>query len=100
MVKDLRSAVLKICNFVGKDLDDQTVDAIVERATFKNMKSDPLANYAHIGQQHRKTQKKSNFLRKGTIGDWKNVMTVAQNEKFDKIFGEKLKDLPIKFIWD
>ncbi|XP_078504649.1 amine sulfotransferase-like [Lissotriton helveticus] len=100
MVKDLRGTVLKICRFVGKDLDDQTVDAIVERATFKNMKNDPLANYENIGPETIKTMKKTNYLRKGTIGDWKNVMTVAQNEKFDKIFQEKMKDVPIKFIWD
>ncbi|KYO18888.1 hypothetical protein Y1Q_0018871 [Alligator mississippiensis] len=69
MIKDLRTAVLKICNFVGKQLSDQ-----------------------EKGQGH--------FLRKGTIGDWKNIMTVAQSERFDKIFQEKMKDLPYKFIWD
>ncbi|XP_078504639.1 amine sulfotransferase-like [Lissotriton helveticus] len=100
MMKDLRGAVLKISSFVGKDLDDQTVDAIVEQATFKNMKNDPLANYEYVGPEATKPPKKINFLRKGTIGDWKNVMTVAQNEKFDKIFQEKMKDVPIKFIWD
>lgn len=98
MVKDLRGAVLKVCSFVGKELDDQTVDAIVDRATFKNMKKDVTANYENLAQNE--TSKRMTFLRKGTIGDWKNVMTVAQNEKFDKIFQEKMKDVPIKFIWD
>ncbi|KAJ1152323.1 hypothetical protein NDU88_005098, partial [Pleurodeles waltl] len=82
MVKDLRGAVLKICSFVGKSMDDQTVDTIVERATFKNMKKDVTANYEKLVQKE--TPKTLTFLRKGTIGDWKNVMTVAQNERFDK----------------
>ncbi|XP_078504656.1 amine sulfotransferase-like isoform X2 [Lissotriton helveticus] len=51
MVKDLRGTVLKICNFVGKSLDDKTVDTIVERATFKTMQTDPLANYEDLGNE-------------------------------------------------
>ncbi|KAM8953008.1 amine sulfotransferase-like [Pelodytes ibericus] len=96
MKKDLRASVLKICNFVEKQLDDEAVDTIVEKATFKNMKHDPLANYTFITHDLL-DQRKGDFIRKGTIGDWKNMMTVAQNEKFNQIYKEKMKDFPIKF---
>lgn len=35
----------------------------------------------------------------GKVGGWKKVFTVAQNEKFDKLFQEKIADLnlDIKF---
>ncbi|XP_069461120.1 amine sulfotransferase-like [Ambystoma mexicanum] len=95
MIKDLRGVIQKICNFLDKQLDDQSMERVVGRAAFRTMKADPLANYQSVGGKELHF-----FMRKGTIGDWKNIMTVAQNERFDRVLQEKLKDLPIKFIWD
>ncbi|XP_070589502.1 amine sulfotransferase-like [Erythrolamprus reginae] len=94
MKKDLRSSVLKICNFLGKKLTEKEVDDVVYKATFDNVKVDSRANYISrdlLG---------GNFLRKGTIGDWKNTMTVAQSERFDHVFKERMEKLPFKFCWD
>ncbi|XP_068087448.1 amine sulfotransferase-like [Hyperolius riggenbachi] len=99
MRKDLKSAVLKICKFVGKILNDQEVETVVERATFKNMEHDPVANYKFLTKNLFNFDR-GNFLRKGTIGDWKNLMTVAQSEQIDEMVKSKLGDLPIKFVWD
>lgn len=99
MKKDLRSAVMKICNFVDMKLDKQAVDIVVEKSSFKNMRHDPLANYEFISNEVLDFTK-GNFFRKGTVGDWKTRMTVAQSKIFDSVYKEKMKDAPIKFLWD
>ncbi|CAM2111852.1 unnamed protein product [Caretta caretta] len=83
----------------GKQLNEKELDTVVENATFDKMKTDPRANYeSMLGNLLERG--KGHFLRKGIVGDWKNKMTVAQSERFDNVFREKMKDLSSTFTWD
>ncbi|KAK9411520.1 Sult3a1: Sulfotransferase, partial [Crotalus adamanteus] len=99
MKKDLRRSVLKICSFLGKKLTAKEVDDVVDKATFDNMKVDSRANYTFMPSDIVDCSK-GDFHRKGTVGDWKSTMTVAQNEKFDRVFKDRIEKLPFKFCWD
>ncbi|XP_044147681.1 amine sulfotransferase-like [Bufo gargarizans] len=99
MIMDLRSVVQQMCIFLGKELDTESMDIVVKRATFNEMKNDPLANNENMPEDFFDL-KNGKFMRKGTVGDWKNAMTVAQSETVDRIFQEKMGDLDLHFTWD
>nr|XP_044613281.1 amine sulfotransferase-like [Equus asinus] len=100
MKKDLRSSVLKISSFLERQLNEEDVEAVMKQATFQNTKFDPQENYEQILKHDLGRTDEGSFLCKGTIGDWKHHLTVEQNERFDRIFQRKMKDFPLKFIWD
>ncbi|XP_043942105.1 sulfotransferase 2B1-like [Protopterus annectens] len=95
--KDLRGSVVKLCNFLGKELDDAAIDSVVENASFKVMKNNNMSNFSQSDQINANI---SPFMRKGVTGDWKNHFTVAQSEHFDAVYQERMKDVKMKFPWD
>ncbi|XP_041649036.1 amine sulfotransferase-like [Cheilinus undulatus] len=99
MIQDLPTVVRRISSFLGKDLTEEQLANVVKHSTFKNMRKIPQASYEQISDDLL-NHSQGRFMRKGTIGDWKNHFTVAQNEKFNEVFQREMKDFPLSFIWD
>ncbi|KAJ8363870.1 hypothetical protein SKAU_G00127010 [Synaphobranchus kaupii] len=98
-ILDLKESVSKIAHFMGKSLSEEVSAKIADHCTFKNMKQNKMSNYSLVPEEIM-DQKKSEFLRKGIIGDWKNFFTDAQTECFDAVYEERMKDVKLTFVWD
>uniref|UniRef100_A0AAY5L2P5 Sulfotransferase n=1 Tax=Esox lucius TaxID=8010 RepID=A0AAY5L2P5_ESOLU len=77
----VRSVVVCLAEFLGKNLSGAATDSIVELVTFNNMEKDDKANYEFLPEDI-------------------NSLTVAQSEHFDRFYQERMKDLPLNFISD
>ncbi|XP_060094431.1 amine sulfotransferase-like [Heteronotia binoei] len=99
MKKDLRRSVLKVCSFLGKNVSEEELQDVVDKATFDKMRMDPRTNYENMPPEILE-KGKGHYLRKGTVGDWKNIMTVAQNERFDNVLKKRMQNLPLRYCWD
>ncbi|XP_071943773.1 sulfotransferase 1B1-like [Antedon mediterranea] len=91
--KDPKIATVKVAEFMGYKLSDDVIDKIVEKSSFKSMKTcshrvHPPPEKLFPIDMH--VYKDTSFFRKGVIDDWKNYFTDAQNEEYDKICKEKL----------
>ncbi|KAG8510949.1 Amine sulfotransferase, partial [Galemys pyrenaicus] len=85
MKKDLRNSVSKICEFLGKELSEEAMEAILRQASFQNMKHNSLANYELVlDKEPHIRRKEGSFLRKGIVGDWKTHLTVEQRYNFER----------------
>ncbi|XP_046564662.1 sulfotransferase 1A1-like [Haliotis rubra] len=84
MKEDAFREMKKMQTFLGTERSDDFLQKVCDRCSFASMKNskEPLSQIMY---------------RKGETGDWKNWFTVAQNEWFDQIYREKMKDCPLEF---
>ncbi|XP_066494736.1 sulfotransferase 2B1-like [Tiliqua scincoides] len=97
--QDLRGSVERICRFLGKELTSQQIDSVVENASFETMKDNKMSNMSSASDEVM-DHSRGKLLRKGKSGAWKSSLTVAQNERFDRVYQEKMRGVTVVFPWD
>ncbi|KAM6449607.1 sulfotransferase 1C2-like [Liasis olivaceus] len=88
--------IQKIAQFLRMELSESVLDQIVQHTTFESMKDNPMANYSTMPSSIM-DQTVSPFMRKGTVGDWKEHFTVAQSQQLDEICAQQLGNSSLKF---
>ncbi|XP_033014611.1 sulfotransferase 2B1-like [Lacerta agilis] len=99
LLQDLQGSVQRICRFLGNELNSQQIESVVENASFQKMKDNKMSNFSLIPESifdHTKAK----FMRKGISEDWKNHLTVAQSEYFDRVYWENMCGVNMTFPWD
>ncbi|XP_070537464.1 sulfotransferase 1C4-like [Ptychodera flava] len=92
--KDPRSSIKKIAEFLNRDLTAKQLDEVVHVTSFEYMKK----NNESIKGRDFILRPKGVWQRKGAVGGWKNLFTVAQNEIFEKNYNERMKRLGIEHM--
>lgn len=96
--KNLPASVVQIAEFLGRKLSEETIEDICNKSSFNSMKNDPMTNPDLIMPSFKEGLKENrSFLRKGTVGDWKNYFTVSQSEEFDALYKEKMEGSGLSF---
>ncbi|XP_060084320.1 sulfotransferase 1A1-like [Ylistrum balloti] len=101
MKQDLMLHVRKLDSFLGTSSDTEFLETVTDKCTFRNMAEKATKNFTPSEQWKKHTNNKTlPIYRKGEIGDWKNYFTVAQNEHFDKVYMERMKNSTFTFRFE
>lgn len=81
MKSDLRSVILKVAAFLNKTLTNDQIEKLLQHLDFDSMKDNVAVNYENFDIS---TASSIKHMRKGIVGDYKNLMSFEIIEEFDE----------------
>ncbi|XP_066500457.1 cytosolic sulfotransferase 3-like [Hoplias malabaricus] len=94
MVGDTVREFEGLCSFLGLSPSVEDRERVIQGVHFEQMKQNKMTNYTTVPGFD---TKETTFMRKGKVGDWKNHFTVAQNEKLEERYKQKMKNITLQF---
>ncbi|XP_008291323.1 sulfotransferase family 5A, member 1 [Stegastes partitus] len=99
MSLDLQGTIKRVSSFLQRPLVDDEVNNCVKHCSFSSMRDNQMVNYSLVPEQIM-DHSKGSFMRKGEIGDWRNLFTEEQNQHFVSVFTSKMQDCTLEFVWE
>ncbi|CAH0395136.1 unnamed protein product [Bemisia tabaci] len=101
MKKDLPSVIRKTAAFLGKSFSEEEVSRLAQHLSFESMKANRAVNYepvVEINKKYNLIEKDGTFMRSGSVGGWKNMMTPQTIDQFDAWSDAKVKGSGFKLV--
>jgi hypothetical protein len=93
------AAVLeRIVDFVGHPVPEGRLAEVIATTEFDAMKKSDLRN--QINHPDMREDTATPFMRKGVVGDWKDWLTVAQNERMDLEIVAQLQAAGLELVYE
>ncbi|XP_057702697.1 sulfotransferase family 5A, member 1 [Corythoichthys intestinalis] len=99
MSMDFEAAIVKVTSFLQRPLAEDEVNSCLRHCSFSSMKDNKMVNYTDIPPEIM-DHSKGCFMRRGKVGDWRNMLTNEQNERFERDLKEKMQDCSLEFVWE
>jgi len=96
---DTPGTIRKIADFLNKTISEKQIDELIDYLSFENMQNNPSVNLEQMikSEQVNPAQDDQKFIRKGIVGDWKNLLSEDLSLKFDEWVKEKLEGTGLYF---
>lgn len=100
--QDLSSVIKKTATFLNKKFDDEHVNKLIDHLSFANMKNNPAVNKIYIVKKLHEMKAfgdkkpEGNFIRNGSVGQWKESMPENMIKRFDDWIAANTKDTDYK----
>ncbi|XP_068896625.1 luciferin sulfotransferase-like [Tenebrio molitor] len=92
MKSDLGGVIRRVSQFLHKSLTDEQIKILSHHLDFESMKKNPAVNYEAFYEPLRKLRPEGRFIRKGTVGDHKTIMSLDMQKKFDDWIESSIQD--------
>ena len=100
MKKDLPANIRKVATFLGKEFEDEKMEALVDHLSFEKMKNNNAVNKEDLKGVSFKANHDGKFMRKGQVGDWKNFFTEEMNKRMDEAIEKHFKPIGLEFQYE